>query len=141
MPISFIWPLALVIVSNILYSIAAKSIPELAHPLINVAVAYVVGAVVSVALYFLTEKNANIPQEISRLNWTSILLGVVIIGLEFGSISAYKAGWPVSRFFLVQSVCVSVALLIVGYFYREVLTVNKIIGMVICLVGLYFINR
>ena len=53
----------------------------------------------------------------------------------------YKAGWPVSTGFIVQSAFMAAALLIVGYFvYREALTWNKIVGVVICLIGLGFIN-
>lgn len=75
-------------------------------------------------------------------NWAPVLLGVVLVGLEAGFIYAYKAGWQVSAASLVQSAFVSVALIFVGRFlYQEAITANKFIGVSICLVGLYFINR
>ncbi len=47
--------------------------------------------------------------------------------------------WDV-RFFIVQS-AVLAAILLVGYFlYHEVFTWNKVVGVVICLIGLVFIN-
>ena len=68
-------------------------------------------------------------------------LGVVIVGLEVGWIYAYKAGWPVSTAFIVQSAFLAAALLAVGYIlYHENLTWNKILGVIICLIGLVFIN-
>ena len=75
------------------------------------------------------------------MNWAPAVLGLVIVGLEVGWIYAYKAGWPVSTGFIVQSAFLAVALLAVGYFlYHETLTWNKIAGAVICLIGLGFIN-
>ena len=75
------------------------------------------------------------------MNWAPVILGLVIVGLEVGWIYAYKAGWPVSTGFIVQSAFMAAALLMVGYLlYREALTWNKIVGVVICLIGLGFIN-
>ena len=59
-----------------------------------------------------------------------------------GFIYAYKNGWAVSTASLVQSAFLAVALIIVGaVLYREAITANKVIGIVICLIGLYFINK
>ena len=69
------------------------------------------------------------------------MLGLVILGLEAGWIYAYKAGWPVSTAFIVQSAILAGFLLAVGYvLYREPLAWNKVAGVVICLIGLYVIN-
>ena len=63
------------------------------------------------------------------------------MGLEAGWIYAYKAGWPVSTAFIVQSSVLAAALLLVGYWlYQEPLAWNKIVGVVICLIGLVVIN-
>jgi drug/metabolite transporter (DMT)-like permease len=65
----------------------------------------------------------------------------VIVGLEVGWIFAYKAGWEVSTGFIVQSAVLAILLLVLGYFlYHEALTWNKVAGVVICLIGLIFIN-
>jgi drug/metabolite transporter (DMT)-like permease len=80
-------------------------------------------------------------KECGKVNWASIVLGVAIVGLEGGWLYAYKAGWQVNSGFIVQSAFVSVLLLFVGYFlYHEALTWNKLVGVVICLLGLFFIN-
>ena len=66
---------------------------------------------------------------------------LVLRYLEAGWIYAYKAGWQVSTGFIVQSAFLASALLLVGFFiYHESLTWNKLVGVVICLVGLIFIN-
>lgn len=138
---SYVWPIALVIISNVVYQICAKSVPEGMNPFASLTITYFVGAVASGILFFVLGEETNLIKEYTKLNWTPLVLGVVIVGLEAGWIYAYKAGWPVSTGFIVQSAFLAAALLVVGYFlYHEALTWNKILGVVICLVGLGFIN-
>ncbi len=138
---SYIWPIALAILSNVLYHICAKTTPEGVHPFASLTVTYLTGAVLSAILYYVLAPQANIVKECSRLNWAPFALGIVIVGLEGGWLYAYKAGWQVNTGFIVQSAFVSVLLLFVGYFlYREALSWNKLLGTAICLLGLVFIN-
>ncbi len=138
---NYVWPIALVVVSNVVYQICAKSVPSGMNPFASLTVTYIVGAVASGILYFVLGKNGSLVKEYSKLNWAPFVLGVVIVGLETGWIYAYKAGWQVSKGFIVQSAVLAVMLLVVGYFlYHEALTWNKVVGVVICLVGLVFIN-
>lgn len=138
---SYIWPIALAILSNVLYHICAKTTPEGIHPFASLTATYLTGAVLSAVLYYVLAPQANIVKECSRLNWAPFALGIVIVGLEGGWLYAYKAGWQVNTGFIVQSAFVSVLLLFVGYFlYREALSWNKLLGTAICLLGLVFIN-
>ena len=138
---SYIWPIALAILSNVLYHICAKTTPEGVHPFASLTVTYLTGAVLSAILYCVLAPQANLVKECSRLNWAPFALGIVIVGLEGGWLYAYKAGWQVNTGFIVQSAFVSVLLLFVGYFlYREALSWNKLLGTAICLLGLVFIN-
>ena len=138
---SYMWPIALAILSNVLYHICAKTTPEGIHPFASLTVTYLTGAVLSAVLYYVLAPQANLVKECSRLNWASLALGIVIVGLEGGWLYAYKAGWQVNTGFIVQSAFVSVLLLFVGYFlYREALSWNKLLGTAICLLGLVFIN-
>lgn len=138
---SYIWPIALVVLSNVFYQIAAKEVPDKINPLASLTVTYLVGAVLSLILYFVLNKNANLIAEYSKLNWAPFALGFSVVGLEVGFICAYKAGWAVSTASIVQSAFLAIVLIVVGYFvYKENLTWNKIVGILICLVGLGFIN-
>lgn len=138
---SYIWPLALVVLSNVLYQICAKSVPNGMHPLASLTVTYTVSAVVSLVLFFVLNRGGNLFKEYAKLNWAPLVFGVVLVGLEVGFIYAYKAGWAVSTAQIVQSAVLAVALLFVGFFlYREPLRWNKIVGVLVCLVGLFFIN-
>ena len=138
---SYIWPMLLLIASNTVYQICAKSVPKEINPFASLIVTYLMGAVASAVLYFLLGSDGNLLKECGKLNWTSYVLGIVIIGLEAGWIYAYKAGWQVSTGFIVQSAMLAGALLFVGYLlYHESLTWNKLVGVAICLAGLIFIN-
>ena len=138
---SYIWPIALAILSNVLYHICAKTTPEGVHPFASLTVTYLTGAVLSAVLYYVLAPQANLVKECSRLNWAPFALGIVIVGLEGGWLYAYKAGWQVNTGFIVQSAFVSVLLLFVGFFlYHEALSWNKLLGTAICLLGLVFIN-
>ena len=139
--VSYIWPIALVVLANVVYQICAKSVPGGMHPLASLTVTYLVGAVVSAILYIILNRDVHLWREYAKLNWAPFVLGIVIVGLEVGWIYAYKAGWQVSTGFIVQSAILAAALLVVGYvLYREPITRNKLIGVALCLAGLVVLN-
>ena len=139
---SYIWPIALVIFSNVIYQICAKSVPKEMDAMASMTVTYLVGAACSAALFFLTNRGGSLLQEYGKMNAAPVLLGMSVVGLEVGFIYAYKVGWPVSMVSTVQSAFLAIALLAVGaLLYHEAITVNKVLGVAICLVGLYFLNK
>ncbi len=139
--LSYIWPIALVVLSNTLYQICAKSVPGGMNPLASLTVTYLVGAAVSCALYYLINREANLFREIRLANWSSVVMGLVICGLELGFIYAFRAGWQISVAQTVSSSLLAVILIVVGYlFYHEAITWNKIVGIIVCLAGLVLIN-
>ena len=139
---SYIWPVVLIVVSNVLYQVCAKGVPEGMDPFAALSVTYGMGAAVSLVFYFLMNRDGTLLQEYGQINWAPVVLGLVIVGLEVGYIFAYKAGWPVSTVATVQSAFLAIALLAVGALvYHEPVTRDKVLGVVICLVGLGFLNR
>ena len=139
--LSYVWPIALVVLSNTLYQICAKSVPDGMNPLASLTVTYLIGAVVSCALYYVLNRDANLVRELRLTNWAPIVLGVVIVGLEVGFIYAFRAGWQVGTTQIITSAVVAVLLIFVGYLlYHEAITWNKITGIIICLAGLVLIN-
>ena len=139
---SYIWPIALVVLSNTVYQICAKEVPGGMNPFATLTVTYLIGAIASCVLYFMLGDGGNLLQEYAKLNWAPFILGVVIVGLEVGWIYAYKAGWPVSTAFILQSALLAGLLVFVGYvLYHEPITLHKVAGVVICLIGLFFLTR
>ncbi|HHW49186.1 MAG TPA: EamA family transporter [Clostridiaceae bacterium] len=139
--LNYVWPLALVVLSNVLYQICAKSVPKGMNPLASLTLTYVIGALSSLILYYILNEDANIFNEYIKINWAPFVMGLVVVGLEVGYIYAYKAGWYISTAQIVQASVLAVILIFVGYFlYNEALTWNKIIGIIVCLIGLGLIN-
>ena len=138
---AMIWPIALVVLSNIVYHICTKSVPNQVHPFAVLTVTYLVGALCSTVFYFVMSGRRELAAEIAEMNWAPYILGIVIVGLEVGFIYAYRAGCQVSSASIVESSVLGTALILVGKFiYHEPLTWNRILGIVICMVGLAFIN-
>lgn len=138
---NYIWPIMLVVLSNVMYQICAKNVPGNVNPFAALTITYIVGTISSVIMFFIFDKQGNILKEITKINWASYALGLVVVGLEVGFIYAYKAGWQVSTASIVQSSFLSVILIFVGLLlFKEALTWNKIVGIFICLIGLVFIN-
>ncbi|MBO4896728.1 MAG: EamA family transporter [Clostridia bacterium] len=136
----YIWPIALVVLSNVFYQICAKSVPGGMNPLASLTVTYLVGAAASAMLFFILG-GGNLFKEYTKLNFAPFVLGIVIVGLEVGFIYAYKAGWQISTASIVQSAFLAVALIFVGrLLYGEPLTWNKLLGILLCLLGLGLIN-
>lgn len=139
---SYIWPLAVIVLSNIVYQICAKGIPEQMNTYASMTITYAVATLFSALMFFFTTKGGNIFREFKFTNWATVVLGIVITGLEVGFIFAYKAGWKVSTFATVTNAFLAIGLLMLGFFmYHEVINWSKILGVLICLVGLWFINK
>ena len=153
MSLSYIWPIALIVISNIVYQICAKGVPKEMDAMASMtvtylvgaacsAVTYLVGAACSAVMFFVMNRNASLLHEYTKMNAAPVLLGISVVGLEVGFIYAYKVGWPVSTASTVQSAFLAVALLIVGaLLYHETISATKVIGVLICLGGLYLINK
>lgn len=138
----YIWPVALIVISNSVYQICAKGIPKQMNTYASMTVTYAVATLVSAIAFFISTKGSNIFKEFSFTNWATIALGVVITGLEIGFIFAYKNGWKVSTLATVTNAFLAITLLLLGFFmYKEQINWQKILGVAICLVGMWFINK
>ncbi len=140
---AYLWPLILIVVSNSIYHICAKSLPAKADPFAALTVTYLIGAVFSAALYFLLNRgSADLAQEWRSLNWTPYVLGFIVVAMEAGNVYAYRAGWSVNTLPVVQAACVAVLLFALGFLlYREGVTAGKLIGLALCVAGLFFLNK
>ena len=95
--IDYVWPIALVVISNIIYQICSKSVPGNMNPFASLTVTYLIAAAASAILFFVSGDGGNLWKEYGKLNWAPFVPGIVIIGLETGWIFAYRAGWQISQ--------------------------------------------
>ena len=138
----FYLPIITVVCSSVIYHVCAKSTSPKINAFASLAVTYLIGAVVSAALYYLTSPTTRLAEELSRVNWATLVLGLAIVGLEAGNIFMYKVGWDISLGPLVTSSTLAVTLLAVGVlFYREELSLTKVVGIVLCVAGLILVNK
>ena len=136
-----LWPMMLVVGGNTIYNICAKSTPTGANAFLSLLVSYLVAGLCAAAL-FLLMPHGPLLSELKQLNWTAIVLGMVLVALEFGFIQMYRAGWPVSVGALTNSIVLAVVLVLVGaLLYREVITLRQIAGMGVCAVGLFLLSK
>lgn len=79
---SYIWPIALVVLSNVVYQICSKSVPDRVNPFAVLTVTYTIAALCSSVLFLFTRNGSGLFREISKMNWAPFVLGIVILGLE-----------------------------------------------------------
>ena len=138
---NLIWPILIVILSNTFYNICMKSMPSDVNPFGALMVTYFTAALISAVIFVLMVKPSNVLFELSKINWTSVILALAIVGLEVGYVFVYRAGWSVSTASVVANIGLACVLLIAGYFlYRENVSINQIVGILVCMFGLVLIN-
>lgn len=136
-----IWPILIVILANTFYNICMKSMPNDVNPFGALMVTYLVAAIISAIIFAFMVGPSNVVFEISKINWTSIILAIAIVGLEVGYVFVYRAGWTVSTATVVANIGLACVLIGVGYLlYKENVSINQILGIIVCMVGLILIN-
>lgn len=138
---NLIWPILVVILSNTFYNICMKSMPNDVNPFGALMVTYIVSAIITAIIFVFMVKPSNVVFELSKVNWTSIVLALVLVGLEVGYVFVYRAGWSVSTASVVANIGLACVLLVVGFFlYKENVSIKQIIGIFVCMFGLVLIN-
>ena len=138
---NLIWPILIVILSNTFYNICMKSMPGDVNPFAALFITYVVSAIITAIIFVFMVKPENVASEISKVNWTSIILAFAVVGLEFGYVFVSRAGWAVSTASVVANIALACVLVVVGYFlYKENVSFHQILGIFVCMAGLVLIN-
>lgn len=147
---TYYFPIILVVTANVAYHICAKSIPSQMNFMVSLMITYFVAGALTLCMFFLLPQITTIGQQaglslwdqIKQANWAPITLGIAIVGLELGNILMYRVGWNISLGSLVANISLALILVVVGsLFYKEVITINQGLGIVLCLIGLVFINK
>lgn len=136
----YYFPLILIIISNIFYHNATKRMPEDANVCLSLAATYAVSFVGVFFTYIITGN--NLAKDIHTINWTSLVLGISLIGVELGYVLMYRFGWKINTGSLLANVSVSLFLILIGgLFYKEIINVKQIVGIAFCLVGIFLVSR
>ena len=139
---NMIWPLLVVVGANTIYNISTKSTPSDVNAFASLATSYFIAMLGSVVMFFITSDSKNLLVEVSKTNWSALALGIAIVGLEFGYICIYRAGWKIGVASLVANISLACVLLLIGLFvYKEVITLKQLLGMGICAIDLILIVK
>jgi len=138
----YVFSIILVVLSNIAYHITQKNTPEGANPFGALLVTYITASIITVIFMLFYKSEQGVSGVFRHINWTSIVLGFAIVGLEMGYLLMYRAGWNISIGSLVANIALALLLVPIGIlFYKDNLNASKIIGILLCVAGLFFINR
>ncbi len=139
---NMLWPIIMVVTANTIYNISAKSTPQNINLFASLSASYLIAMICAVIMFFITSEQKNLIIELSKAGWTTYALGIAIVGLEFGFLCVYRAGWNISIANLLASIALACVLALVGVcFYKETLTMRQWVGMLVCGAGLALIMK
>jgi uncharacterized membrane protein len=131
----------LTVASNVLYHIFQKITPPAAHPLIALAVTYAFSTLLCMGFFLTLPHDKTLMESFRQLSWSSMGLGLAIVGLELGFLLAYRSGWNISTAALASTVAVALVLLPIGLiFFSERVSAANSAGIVLCITGLILMN-
>lgn len=134
--------LLLAIACTVGYHLVLKLTPAGANPLLSLLVTYTLVCLLFGVILVAQPGEFAWRQELRQLNWTALALAVAIVGLDLGFLFLYRSGFEVSLGALVTQSAAAMVLLVVGVVaFREQLSPGNALGIVLCLVGLWLVNR
>jgi drug/metabolite transporter (DMT)-like permease len=137
----FYFSITLVITSSILYHFVQKSTPGDVNFSVSLLVSYVVSLGITLLILFFFPPKSGFVGELRRLNWASYVLALSLVGLEIGWLLVYRAGWSLGVAAVLVNVAAAIILVPVTIFiFKDELNSVNIIGILICLVGLFMLN-
>jgi multidrug transporter EmrE-like cation transporter len=136
-----IW-LAIAIAATVGYHVVIKLTPMGANPYLSLAVTYAVTTLIFVVVYSVAPGPAPLRSAFGALNWTAVVLGIVVVFLDLGFMMLYRGGFDVSLGQLITQSAGALLLLLIGVaFFAEKLSVVNVAGILLCVVGLWLVNK
>ncbi|HNC10085.1 MAG TPA: hypothetical protein PLX14_15340 [Anaerolineales bacterium] len=137
----FYFSITLAICSSALYHFVAKSTPANVNFTVSLLVTYAVAFVVTLFTFFFFPMPNGLAAELKHLNWASVGLAIAIVGIEFGFLLTYRAGWNLGIAAVLVNVIASLILVPVAIFvFKDKISWINIAGILVCLVGLVMLN-
>jgi multidrug transporter EmrE-like cation transporter len=137
----FYFSITLAICSSALYHFTAKSTPSNVNFTVSLLVTYAVAFVVTLLGFFFFPATNGITAELKQLNWASIGLAIAVVGIEFGFLLTYRAGWQLGIAAVLVNVVASLILVPVAIFiFKDNISWINILGILVCLAGLVMLN-
>jgi multidrug transporter EmrE-like cation transporter len=137
----FYFSIILAICSSALYHFTAKSTPANVNFTVSLLVTYGTAFVVTLFTFFFFPAHHGVITELKKLNWASIGLAVAVVGIEFGFLLCYRAGWNLGIAAVLTNVAASLILLPAAILiFKDKISWVNIVGIFVCLAGLVMLN-
>lgn len=137
----FAW-LSLALITTVGYHLVMKLTPAVVNPFLSLAASYGLGAAVFLACFALAPDGPTLREGLKPLNWTAFALTVMVVGLDVGFLMLYRSGFEVSLGQIVTQSGAALILVVAGIaLFREKITTANLVGIALCVVGLWLINR
>jgi multidrug transporter EmrE-like cation transporter len=137
----FYFSITLAICSSALYHFTAKSTPAHVNFTVSLLVTYAVAFVVTMLGFFFFPAKNGVMAELRQLNWASLGLAIAVVGIEFGFLLTYRAGWHLGIAAVLVNVIASLILVPVAIFvFKDKLNWVNVVGILVCLIGLLMLN-
>ena len=137
----FYFSITLAICSSALYHFTAKSTPSNVNFTVSLLVTYAVAFLVVLLTFFFFPVKNGLAFELKQLNWASVGLAIAIVGIEFGFLLTYRAGWNLGIAAVLVNVVASLLLVPVAIFiFKDKISWINIMGILVCLAGLVMLN-
>jgi multidrug transporter EmrE-like cation transporter len=137
----FYFSITLAILSSTLYHFVAKSTPSNVNFTVSLLVTYAAAFIITLLGFFFFPVTRGIAAELKHLNWASIGLAIAIVGIEFGFLLTYRAGWNLGIAAVLVNVVASLILVPVAILvFKDELSWINVAGILVCLAGLVMLN-
>lgn len=134
--------IVLVVLGNVVYHIGQRAIPREANPVVATLAAYVVAMVATLATIPFMARGVAFGSAWRTLNSSTLLVGTGIVAVELGFLLAYRSGWAISNASLTANALLAVVLLALGALvFREPVSFGRVVGVALCLGGLWLVTR
>lgn len=137
----FHFSIALAVVSSALYHFVAKSAPANVNFTVSLLATYCVAFIATLFTFFFFPVEDGIAGELKKLNWTSVGLAVAVVGIEFGYLLMYRAGWNLGIAAVLTTTLSALILVPVAFFvFKDRISWINVAGILACLAGLVMLN-
>jgi drug/metabolite transporter (DMT)-like permease len=138
---AMVWPMATIVASFIIYHMAIKALRPDLHPLAFLIGVYIIALVSTIGLWIAFPNLGPTGVRAEDMVWV-VLLGIALVGIEFGFLMAYRNGWTVSVAPTFSNVTLALIMAPIGMiFLKERLGWQGFAGLALCVLGLILMAR
>lgn len=135
-------PIIFVTIGGVIYHVAQKSVERTASPLAVVIYAYATGILLCLVAGMFDSAWETGWLSPGQIDGAVLGVGFGAVLIEVGFLLTYRSGWNLSSTSVVSNIATALVLLPVGLiFFREPLSLRKLVGIAFCLTGIVLLAR